>query len=80
MPDRTVEYDLKFLMAVLNWAERSRDEQGCLLLDRNPLKGLRKPTEKNPTRVVLTEDEYRVLLKVARQVDWRFRVVLVLVH
>ena len=78
--DRTVEYDLKFLMAVLNWAERSRDEQGRLFLDRNPLKGLRKPTEKNPTRVVLAEDEYRALLKVSSRVDWRFRVALVLAH
>ena len=78
--DRTVEYDLKFLMAVLNWAERSRDERGHLLLDRNPLKGLRKPTEKNPVRVVLTEEEYRALLGVSRQVDWRFHVALVLAH
>ena len=78
--DRTVEYDLKFLIAVLNWATRSRDEQGHPLLDRNPLKGFRKPTEKNPTRVVLGEDEYGALLKVARRVDWRFRVALVLAH
>ena len=78
--DRTVEYDLKFLIAVLNWAARSRDEQGRPLLDRNPLKGFRKPTERNPTRVVLTEDEYQALLKVARRVDWRFRVALVLAH
>ncbi len=78
--DRTVEYDLKFLIAVLNWAARSRDERGRPLLDRNPLKGFRKPTEKNPTRVALTEDEYRALLKVACRVDWRFRVALVLAH
>ncbi len=78
--DRTVEYDLKFLIAVLNWAERSRDEQGRLLLDRNPLKGLRKPAEKNPTRVVLAEEEYRALLEVSRRVDWRFRIALVLAH
>ena len=78
--DRSVEYDLKFLIAVLNWAARSRDERGLLLLDRNPLKGLRTPTEKNPTRVVLSEDEYRALLKVAGRVDWRFRVALVLAH
>ena len=78
--DRTVEYDLKFLVAVLNWAARSRDEQGRPLLDRNPLKGFRKPTEKNPTRVVLGEDEYRALLKVASWVDWRFHVALVLAH
>ena len=78
--DRMVEYDLKFLMAVLNWAARSRDEQGRLLLDRNPLKGLRKPNEKNPNRVVLAEEEYRALLKVSNRVDWRFRVALVLAH
>ena len=78
--DRTVEYDLKFLVAVLNWAARSRDERGRPLLDRNPLKGFRKPTEKNPRRVALTEDEYRALLKVACRVDWRFRVALVLAH
>ena len=78
--DRTVEYDLKFLIAVLNWAARSRDEEGRPLLDRNPLKGFRKPTEKNPRRVALTEDEYRALLKVACRVDWRYRVALVLAH
>ena len=78
--DRTVEYDLKFLVAVLNWAARSRDDRGRPLLDRNPLKGLRKPTEKNPTRVVLGEDEYRALLKVAPRVDWRFHLALVLAH
>ena len=78
--DRTVEYDLKFLIAVLNWAGRSRDERGRLLLDRNPLRGLRTPSEKNPVRVVLAEAEYRALLKVSRRVDWRFHVALVLAH
>ncbi len=78
--DRTVEHDLKFLIAVLNWAARSKDERGRLLLDGNPLKGLRKPTEKNPTRVVLSEEEYRALLKASSRVDWRFRVALVLAH
>ncbi len=78
--NRTIEWDLTFLMAVLNWAARSRDEHGRPLLDRNPLKGLRKPRAKNPTRVVLTEEEYRALLKVSRRVDWRFRLALVLAH
>ena len=78
--DRTVEYDLKFLVAVFNWAAKSRDEHGRLLLDRNPLRGLRKPTEKNPNRVVLAEYEYRALLKVAPRVDWRFHLALVLAH
>ena len=78
--DRMVEYDLRFLIAVFNWASRSRDEQGRLLIESNPLRGLRTPMEKNPTRVVLTEDEYRALLGVSRKVDWRFRVALVLAH
>ena len=78
--NRTIEWDLTFLMAVFNWAERSKDERGRLLLDRNPLKGLRKPREKNPARVVLTEDEYRAMLGVSRQVGWRFHVALVLAH
>ena len=78
--DRTIEYDLKFLIAVFNWAAKSRDEQGRLLLDSNPLKGLKAPKEKNPVRVVLAEEEYQVLLKVSCQIDWRFRVALVVAH
>ena len=78
--DATLEHDLKFLIAVFNWAARSKDERGRLLLDRNPLKGLKMPTEKNPTRVVLSEEEYHALLGVSRRVDWRFHVALVLAH
>jgi integrase len=75
-----IECDLRFLVAILNWAARSRDERGRLLLASNPLKGLKTPVEKNPTRVVLSDEEYRALLKVSRRVDWRFRVALVLAH
>ena len=78
--NRTVEYDLRFLLAVLNWAAKSRDEEGRLLLKSNPLRGLKLPKEKNPTRVVLTQAEYEALLRVSPQVDWRFRVALVLAH
>jgi len=78
--NRTIEWDLTFLLAVLNWAERSKDERGRQLLDRNPLKGLRKPKEKNPTRVILSEQEYLALLRVSRKVGWRFHVALVLAH
>ena len=78
--DRTVERDLRFLLAVLNWGTRSRNEAGGLLLDANPLKGLRVPREKNPTRVVLSQAEYEALLRVSAKIDWRFRVALVLAH
>ena len=78
--DRMVQKDLKFLIAVLNWAARSRDEQGRLLLQANPLRGLKAPKQKNPARVVLTEDEYRALLRVSGRIGWQFRVALVLAH
>ena len=78
--NRTIAWDLTFLMAVFNWAARSTDDRGRLLLARNPLRGLKKPTEKNPARVVLTEQEYQALLGVSRQVGWRFHVALVLAH
>ena len=78
--DRTIQQDLKLLLAILNWAARSRDEEGRLLLDSNPLRGLKTPSEKNPTRVMLTQAEYEALLRVADEVDWRFRVALVLAH
>ena len=78
--DATIEHDLKFLIAVFNWATKSKDEDGRLLLGSNPLKGLKTPTEKNPIRVVLSEEEYQALLGVSREVDWRFHVALVLAH
>jgi len=78
--DRTIEYDLRFLLAVLNWATKSRDEEGKLLLDSNPLRGLRTPKEKNPTRVVLSEEEYQALLQASLLMDWRFHVALVIAH
>ena len=78
--DRTIERDLRLLLAVLNWAARSRDEAGARLLDSNPLKGLRVPRDKNPTREVLSQAEYDALLRVSAEIDWRFRVALVLAH
>ncbi len=78
--DRTIEFDLKFLVAVFNWAAKSRDERGHLLLESNPLKGLKTPTEKNPVRVVLAEEEYQALLRVSWKIGWRFHVALVLAH
>jgi len=75
-----IECDLRFLIAVLNWAARSRDERGRLLIQSNPLRGRKLPRAKNPTRVVLSAAEYRALLTVSRRVDWPFHVALVLAH
>ncbi len=68
---RIVEYDLKFLQAVLNWAVTARDSAGRYLLDRNPLKGMPWPKEDSPRRPVLTTEDYAALLKVAPLVDER---------
>ena len=73
-------HPLALLLAILNWAGKSRDEEGRLLLESNPLRGLKLPKEKNPARVLLTDAEYEALLKVAEDIDWRFRVALVLAH
>ena len=78
--DRTIQQDLKLLLAILNWAAKSRDEQGKLLLESNPLRGLKTPKEKNPNRVLLTESEYEALLQVSLAMDWRFHVALMLAH
>lgn len=78
--NRQIEYDLRFLLAVLNWATTAGDGRGGRLLERNPLKGLKVPSEESPVRVHVTPEEYDALLRVAAGVDWRFELALVLVH
>jgi integrase len=78
--DRTIERDLKFMMAALNWASMAGDGKGGVLLGRNPLKGYRLPKEKNPRRTMISDAEYQALVAVSMDVDWRFQVALVLAH
>lgn len=78
--NRTVARDLKWLMAVFNWAVLAGDGQGGYLLKRNPLKGLPYPKEKNPSRPTVTQERYQAMLEVAGEVDWRFELALVLAH
>ena len=54
--------------------------QGEVLLERDPLKGFGLPKEKNPRRITLTDEEYRLILGVAMEIDWRFRLALVVAH
>jgi integrase len=56
------------------------DGHGGFMLERDPLKGLALPREKNPRRIALTSVEYQMLLEAAPEVDWRFHVALVLAH
>lgn len=78
--NRQIEYDLKFLQAVLNRATTLSDGRGGMLLDRNPLKGLPLPREESPRRPMLRQEQYEGLLGVAAGVSWQFRLALVLAH
>ena len=77
---RTIEKNLRWLLAVLNWATLAGDGQGNYLLARNPLKGLPLPKEQNPNRPIIAEKHYMAMLGIADQVDWRFRAALVIAH
>ena len=82
--DRQIEYDLRFLWAVLNWATKTGDCAGKVLLVRNPLRQFVHsrdwPREKNPERPSLTEAQFQAILKASEEIDWRFRVALELAH
>ena len=45
---RTVHADIVALLTMVNWATRQRSGNGYPLLERNPLRGVRLPAEKNP--------------------------------
>ena len=69
---RIIEQDLKLLLAVLNWAERSRDDaQGGYLVARNPLRGLKVPREESPRRPQITREQLETLLLVAAELSPR---------
>jgi len=82
--NRQIEYDLRFLWAVLNWATKAGDGDGQVLLPRHPwndcVRSRHWPKEKNPDRPTLTSRQYLELLEVAPGIDWRFHVALVLAH
>lgn len=66
--DRTIDADLVFLQAVLNWAT-TRQVNGRRLLDANPVKGFRCAQRQEPARPVATYDRFLALQAVADQVD-----------
>ncbi len=78
--DRQIAYDLRFLLACLNWATLAGDDAGGTLLERNPLKGLPLPREESPHRPMLSAEDYHKLLGVAGAIDRRFELALVLAH
>lgn len=78
--DRAIAYDLKFLMAVFNWATLAGDGEGGVLLEKNPCTGFPVPAEANPRRPRMSETRYRKMLAVAPEVSSDFHLALVLAH
>lgn len=70
--NRTIEYDLRFVLAVLNWAVKGR------LLRENPCAGLEIPREYDPRQPMLSPAEYEALQRVAPGVSARFALALTL--
>jgi len=78
--DRQIGYDLEFLQAVLNWATVSGNGTAARFLDYNPCKGFPLPRERNPKRPRLTDEQYGRMLDAAQEMDWRFKLALILTH
>jgi integrase len=51
-----------------------------MLLDHNPLQGLKLPQEDNPRRLMLDDERYEAMRAVARQVSPLFELALILAH
>jgi len=62
---RVVQQDLRLLLAILNWATRAGDGRGGVLLNRNPLAGLRPPKDESPRRAILSDAQYAALRQAA---------------
>ncbi len=75
---RSVAADIVALQTMLNWGTRERSGNGGALLGRNPLHGVKLPTEKNPQRPIETFDRFQKLMEVAESVDWRLPLALTL--
>jgi integrase len=65
--DRQIEYDLRFVMAVCNWAVAVR-ESGQMLLAGNPFRGFPVPGEQNINQPITSEREIAVMRGVADQI------------
>jgi len=70
---RTVERDLRFLLAVLNWGVDWQTGDGYLLRE-NTCRGYPVPQEKNPSRPVATDERVELIravaVKVTMDVTW----------
>lgn len=65
--DGTVAGDLTFLISVINWACKWREEDRYLMSE-NPARGYPVPHERNPRRPVVTQERFEKIRAVADQV------------
>jgi integrase len=77
--NRMIQYDLKFLMAVFNWAENVIEKRRPLL-ERNPFRNCTMPKEESPRRPRITEVEYAALTKAAKELPSQVGLFLYLCH
>lgn len=77
--DRVIEYDLRLLMAVCNWAETVR-VNGQPLLERNPFRGFPIPVEANPNRPITSDGEFERLVQAAKALGRDAELYLLLTH
>jgi integrase len=65
----TIRNEAHFLSTVCNWACGFRVATGESLLGKNPIRGLKLPSEANPRRPVARPERYKALAAVADTVD-----------
>ena len=76
---RMIEYDLRFLLAVMHWAELVI-VRGKPLLDRNPFRGFEVPKERQPKRPQISADETASMEKAAREVGGAVELFFLIAH
>lgn len=76
--DRVIAYDLRWLLAVLNWASSPAAADGRRLIPTNPLEGYPLPSETSPRRPLLDAEQYARLLDAAEDLPALFKLALVL--
>jgi integrase len=77
--NRMIQYDLKFLMAVCNWAVNVIERRQPLL-ERNPFRNCPMPKEESPCRPRITEAEYAAMTEAAKQLPPQAGLFLYLCH
>jgi len=77
--NRQIQYDLKFLMAVCNWAVNVIEKRRPLL-ERNPFRNCTMLKEESPRRPRVTEAEYAALTEAAKSLPSQVGLFLYLCH